>query len=88
MSEQSWLSQPPCQRVKLYFTRDDGELIEFTYTFPKEEWHHSTRKLHKSDIKIVTKKDRTEAALIRQEILDDIQPPKEKATGKRKVRDS
>ena len=72
----------------MYFTRDDGELIEFTYTFPKEEWNHTTRMLTKSDIKIVTKKDRTEAALVRQEILDDIQPLKEKATGKRKVRDS
>ena len=88
MQPRSCPSQTPCPLVKLYFTRDDGELIEFTYTFPKEEWHHSTRKLTKSDIKIVTKKDRTEAALVRQEILDDIQPPKEKATGKRKVRDS
>lgn len=73
--------------MRLFFTREDGEVIEFTYTFPEEEWHHETRKLSKSDIKIITDKDRSEAAKIREEILNSVQPPKAKNNNRRKVRD-
>lgn len=58
--------------MQMFFTRECGEVIEFTYTFPEEEWHHSTRKLAKSDVKLITKKDRSEAALVRGEIVDDV----------------
>lgn len=78
--------------MQMFFTRECGEVIEFTYSFPEDEWHHTTRKLTKSDVKLITKKDRSKAALIRGEIVDEVmqreptRPPKEQPLGKRKVR--
>ena len=47
--------------------------IEYTLrTDPAEAMYWSTYKLKKSDIKILTKASRTDAARLRQEILDDI----------------
>tara|TARA_B100000497_G_scaffold128058_1_gene172896 strand:- start:66 stop:347 length:282 start_codon:yes stop_codon:yes gene_type:complete len=47
--------------------------IEYTLvTDPLEAMYWSTYKLKKRDVKILTKASRTEAAKLRQEILDDI----------------
>jgi len=47
--------------------------IEYTLvTDPLEAMYWSTYKLKKRDVKILTKASRTEAARLRQEILDDI----------------
>ena len=51
----------------------NGKLVEYKLvTDPKEAAVWSTHRLKKSEIKIMTKADRTTAAELRQEILDDI----------------
>jgi len=51
----------------------DGKKVEYKLvTDPKEAIVWSTHRLKKSEIKIMTKCDRTTAAELRQEILDDI----------------
>lgn len=47
--------------------------VEYTLkTDPPEAMYWSTYKLKKSDVKILTKASRSDAAKLRQEILDDI----------------
>jgi hypothetical protein len=58
--------------MQMYYKRD-GSVVEYKLvTDPKEATVWSTHRLKKSEIKIVTKCDRTTAAEYRQEILDDI----------------
>ena len=53
--------------------KKDGKTVEYKLvTDPKEAIVWSTPRLKKSEIKIMTKCDRTTAAELRQEILDDI----------------
>ena len=55
------------------FYKRDGSLVEYKLvTDPKEATVWSTHRLKKSEIKIMTKADRTTAAKLREEILDDI----------------
>jgi len=64
-----------------------GETIEYTIvTDPKEAMYWTTHRLKKSDLKIITKYDRTTAATIRQEILDDITSTEKRDTdGENKI---
>lgn len=56
----------------MYYERD-GTLIEYRLlTDPPEAVYWLTYKLKKSDIKLVTKFDRSTAAQIKQEIYEDI----------------
>lgn len=57
-----------------YFYADETHgLVEFTFkTDPPEGVFWSTYKLKKSDIKILTKMDRSDAAEMRSKILADI----------------
>jgi len=58
--------------MQMYYKRD-GSVVEYKLvTDPKEATVWSTHRLKKSEIKIITKCDRTTAAEYRQEILDDI----------------
>ena len=58
--------------MHMYYKRD-GNVVEYKLeTDPKEATVWSTHRLKKSEIKITTKCDRTTAAELRQEILDDI----------------
>ncbi len=58
--------------MHMYYKRD-GNLVEYKLvTDPKEATVWSTHRLKKSEIKIMTKADRTTAAELRQEILNDI----------------
>lgn len=55
------------------FYKRDGNLVEYKLvTDPLEAMYWTTHRLKKSEIKIMTKCDRTTAAQLRQEILDDI----------------
>ena len=57
---------------RMFYESEDG-LIEFKLvTDPKEVLYWATYKLKLSDIKILTKCDRSTAAKYRHEILDDI----------------
>jgi len=56
----------------MYYERD-GTLIEYRlFTNPPEAAYWQTYKLKKSDIKLVSKFDRSTAAEIKQEIFEDI----------------
>jgi len=58
--------------MQMYYKRD-GSAVEYKLvTDPQEATVWSTHRLKKSEIKIMTKCDRTTAAEYRQEILDDI----------------
>ena len=58
--------------MRMHYKRD-GSTVEYKLvTDPKEATVWSTHRLKKSEIKIMTKCDRTTAAEYRQEILDDI----------------
>ena len=58
--------------MQMYYKRD-GSVVEYKLvTDPKEATVWSTHRLKKSEIKIITKCNRTTAAEYRQEILDDI----------------
>ena len=51
----------------------DGKLIQYQLvTDPTEAEYWTTHRLKKSEIQIMTKSDRSTAAELRQEILDDI----------------
>ena len=53
--------------------KKDGKLVEYKLaTDPPEAEIWTTHRLKKSEIKIVSKYDRSTAAHLRQEILDDI----------------
>ena len=55
------------------FYKTDGSVVEYKLvTDPKEAAVWSTHRFKKSEIRIMTKCDRTTAAEYRQEILDDI----------------
>jgi hypothetical protein len=55
------------------FMKRDGTVVEYKLvTDPAEAEIWTTHRLKKSEIKIMTKCDRTTAAELRQEILDDI----------------
>ena len=58
--------------MHMYYKRD-WNLVEYKLvTDPKEATVWSTHRLKKSEIKIMTKADRTTAAKLREEILHDI----------------
>ncbi len=58
--------------MRMHYKRD-GSTVEYKLvTDPKEATVWSTHRLKKSEIKIITKCNRTTAAEYRQEILDDI----------------
>lgn len=58
--------------MHMYYKRG-GSLVEYKLvTDPAEAEIWTTHRLKKSEIKIMTKCDRTTAAELRQEILDDI----------------
>jgi len=58
--------------MHMYYKRD-GSAVEYKLvTDPKEATVWSTHRLKKSEIKIMTKCDRTTAAEHKQEIFDDI----------------
>ena len=55
------------------FYKNDGKLVEYKLvTDPNEAEYWTTHRLKKSEIKIITERDRSTAANLRQEILDDI----------------
>tara|TARA_B110000858_G_C17807101_1_gene478698 strand:- start:5744 stop:5968 length:225 start_codon:yes stop_codon:yes gene_type:complete len=59
--------------MKLYYADETHGLVEFSYkTEPDEAQYWATYKLQKSDIKIVTKMERSDAAEMRTKILQDI----------------
>ena len=58
--------------MHMYYKRDGSKVEYKLVTDPKEATVWSTHRLKKSEIKIMTKCDRTTAAELRQEILDDI----------------
>ena len=59
--------------MQMFFTDNDGSVIEYTLaTDPPEAMYWTTYKLKKSDIKILSKTDRSKAALYREKILDSI----------------
>jgi hypothetical protein len=58
--------------MQMYYKRD-GSVVEYKLvTDPKEATVWSTHRLKKSEIKIMTKCDRSTAAQYREEILSDI----------------
>ena len=58
--------------LRMVYNKDDEE-IEYTLaTEPIEAAYWTTHRLKKSEIKIITRCDRSTAAKLRQEILDDI----------------
>lgn len=58
--------------MHMYYKRD-GNVVEYKLaTDPPEATVWTTHRLKKSEIKITSKCDRTTAAELRQEILDDI----------------
>ena len=53
--------------------KKDGNLVEYKLvTDPKEAMYWITHRLKKSEIKIMTQCDRTTAAKLREEILNEI----------------
>ena len=58
--------------MRMHYKRD-GSTVEYKLvTDPKEATVWSTHRLKKSEIKMITKHDRTTAAELRQDIFDDI----------------
>jgi len=59
--------------LKYFYADDTHGIVEFAFkTDPPEAEYWTTYKLKKSDIKVVTKMDRSAAAEMRQKILKDI----------------
>ena len=77
--------------MQMYYKRD-GSVVEYTLvTDPKEATVWSTHRLKKSEIKIMTKCDKSTAAQYREEILSDIlsrepNPSKKSSPSKDEVR--
>ena len=58
--------------MKMTYHREGGDVDYTLVTDPPEAMYWTTYKLKKAHIKLLGKFDRSEAALIKQEILDDI----------------
>ncbi len=60
------------KKMEMVYVKD-GKTIKYKIvTNPPDAAYWSTHRLKKSEIKLITKYDRSTAATIRQEILDDI----------------
>tara|TARA_Y100000289_G_C3842687_1_gene109369 strand:- start:242 stop:517 length:276 start_codon:yes stop_codon:yes gene_type:complete len=58
--------------MKMIYMKNKKEIQYSLKTDPAEAQYWTTYRLKKSDIKLETKTDRSTAALLRKEILDDI----------------
>jgi len=68
--------------MQMFYTNKDNQIIEYTLkTTPPEAMYWTTHNLKKSEIKLITKMPRAEAALTRQEILDAINESDNKKYG-------
>ena len=58
--------------MKMIYKKNGEEIPYILQTDPKEAMYWTTHRLKKSDIKVKIKTDRSTAAVLRKEILDDI----------------
>ena len=69
--------------MEMYFVEADETAIQYTLkTEPPEAMYWATYKLKKSDIKIISKMDRSQAAMYREKILASIHNGEQKANAR------